>query len=159
MTATHEEDDPRLRRRTVTEVKGRMRDLRNNLALLNRQVAGRLELRDVDMDCLDTVSAAGPISPTALARATGLHPATLTGILDRLERGGWIVRERAQHDRRAVVVRALPDRNGELYQQFSTMNTAVDEICADYTTEQLQVVAEFLRRSAVAGREALEPGA
>jgi DNA-binding MarR family transcriptional regulator len=34
------------------------------------------------------------LSPSVLARRAGLHPATMTGILDRLERGRWITRDR-----------------------------------------------------------------
>src|SRR5882762_4956839 len=95
------------RRRLVASVKGSLREMRNQLSLFNRQVGARLELKDVDLDCLDLINRYGPLSPTALARRAGLHPATLTGILDRLERGGWVARERDPADRRAVVVRAL----------------------------------------------------
>ncbi|MGW4119790.1 MarR family transcriptional regulator [Nocardia sp. NPDC004711] len=153
MGAAADREEARLRRRAAGDIKGAMRGLRSNLAMLNRQVGVRLELRDVDVDCLDVINSQGPISPTALARAAGLHPATLTGILDRLERGGWIVRERAATDRRSVVVRTLPDRLGELYHLLSGMNSSLDDICADYTTEQLQLIAEFLRRSAIAGHD------
>ncbi|MEV6098376.1 MarR family transcriptional regulator [Nocardia sp. NPDC051981] len=153
MSAAADREEARLRRRAAGDIKGAMRGLRSNLAMLNRQVGVRLELRDVDVDCLDVINSEGPISPTALARAAGLHPATLTGILDRLERGGWIVRERAATDRRSVMVRTLPDRLGELYHLLSGMNSSLDDICADYTTEQLQLIAEFLRRSAIAGHD------
>jgi hypothetical protein len=42
--------------------------------------------------------------PSALARRIGVHLATMPGVLDRLEAGGWITRERAAEDRRGVVV-------------------------------------------------------
>jgi DNA-binding MarR family transcriptional regulator len=142
------------RRRLVTAVRDALREARNQLSVYNRQVGARLELKDVDMDCLDLINLHGPLSPTALARRANLHPATMTGILDRLERSGWIVRERAESDRRAVVVRALRTRNPELYGLLSPMNQAVEQICADYTDAELEVVADFLRRVTGAGQDA-----
>jgi len=97
----------RHRRRLTTAIKESLRELSIQLSLLNHHVSGRLELNDVDLDCLDLISRHGPLSPSALARRAGLHPATITGILDRLERGGWVARDRDQADRRAVRVRAL----------------------------------------------------
>jgi DNA-binding MarR family transcriptional regulator len=97
----------------------------------------------------------GPLSPTALARLTGVHPGTLTGILDRLERGGWIARERAENDRRAVLIRALGDRQGELYGMLAGMNRSIEEICAGYSDAELAVVADFLRRTTEAGETAV----
>ncbi|WP_431877103.1 MarR family winged helix-turn-helix transcriptional regulator [Amycolatopsis sacchari] len=146
----------RSRRRLTVAVKNSLRELRTQLSLLHHQVSTRVELNDVDLDCLELITRLGPISPSALARATGLHPATMTGIIDRLQRGGWAVRERDPEatDRRAVTVRAVRDRNGELLKLYSGMNSALDEICADYTEAQLQLLADFLSRATAAGVDA-----
>jgi DNA-binding MarR family transcriptional regulator len=128
-----------------------MRDLRNQLSTLNRHVGGRLDLKEIDLDCLDVISRHGPMSPGTLARRTGLHPATMTGVLDRLERAGWIARERDTADRRAVTLRALPDRGSEVFRLFAGMSSALDEICGEYDEEQLTLIVEFLRKSTAAG--------
>ena len=141
-------------RRLVTGIKDSLRELSIQLSLLNHQVGARLELRDVDFDCYDVVNRYGPLSPGALARRTGLHPATMTGILDRLERGGWVIRERDATDRRAVSVRALRDRTGEVIRLFTGMNGAMDGVCAGYSDEQLELIGDFLRKTAAAGQEA-----
>lgn len=146
----------RRRRRSTSQIKDALRGLSNQLSLFNRQVGRHADLKDVDLECLELLNRDGPLSPKVLAGRAGLHPATVTGILDRLQRGGWVTRERDPDasDRRAVTVRALPDRAGELFRLYSGMNTSMDEICADYTDEQLDVIADFLRRTTDAGRHA-----
>jgi DNA-binding MarR family transcriptional regulator len=131
-----------------------LRDVSGQLVGLNREVGRRLDLRDPDLGCLDVLDRLGPLSPSALARRAGLHPATMTGVLDRLERAGWVVRERSADDRRSVVVRAVPARGGEVYRLYSGMNAAMDKVCRTYTDEQLEVIADFLTRTAAAGAAA-----
>ncbi len=143
-------------RRVIQEVKTSLRDASIQLALLNHQVSGPVDLRATDLECLDLISRHGPLSPSALARRAGLHPATLTGILDRLERGGWISRARDPADRRGVLLRVERTRGAELLGLFAGMNSAMDEICAGYAEEDLQLVAGFLRRTADAGRTAAD---
>jgi DNA-binding MarR family transcriptional regulator len=137
-------------------VKESLRVLRNQLSLLNHQVGAHLDLKDVDLDCLELIALHGPLSPSTLAQRAGLHPATVTGILDRLQRGGWVIRERHPEasDRRAVTVRAVRGRNAELFRLYSGMNTLMDEICAGYTDSELELLADFLRRTTAAGRDA-----
>jgi DNA-binding MarR family transcriptional regulator len=146
----------RRRQQATTEIRDSLRELRIQLALLNYRVGSRLELKDVDLDCLDILDAHGPLSPTALARRAGLHPATMTGILDRLEKGGWVVRERDPADRRAVLVQAVRDRYAQLLRLYSGLSRSMNKLLAGYTDTELELIADFMRRAADAGRKATE---
>lgn len=149
-------EDRRAWRRAANEVQYALRDANRQLIGLNHQVGSRVALRDIDLTCLDLIGRQGPISPSTLAKRAGMHPATMTGILDRLERSGWIARERDQADRRAVVVRVLPDRGTELFRQYAGMRAALNDICAGYDTDQLELVAGFLHRVADAGERSAD---
>jgi DNA-binding MarR family transcriptional regulator len=142
------------RRRQIAEAKQRLRELRIELSLLNHRVGSQVELKDVDFDCLDVITRHGPISPSALAGRMGVPLATMTGILDRLEAGGWIARDRAEGDRRAVLVRGLADKQGVIFRLYDGMNRSLDDILDSYTDSQLDVIVDFLRRCTDAGHSA-----
>jgi DNA-binding MarR family transcriptional regulator len=151
-----DQDAVRRRRRLARGVQESLRDMSVQISLLQHQVGGRVDLRATDLECLDLISRFGPLSPSALARRAGVHPATMTGVLDRLERGEWIARDRDPVDRRGVTVRALRSRVGEVARLYSGMSAAMDEICAAYGEGDLELLADFLRRTAEAGRVAAE---
>ena len=152
MTSITPVSDPRRRRRLTTTVKDSLREVNLQLSLLSHQIGAGLSLRDADFDCLELISRHGPLSPSTIARRTGLHAATVTGILDRLERDGWVARERDPEDRRGIVVRALRDRSKEVFERFAGMNNAMDRLCAGYSEAELEVISDFLHRTADAGR-------
>src|SRR4030095_1771731 len=155
-TSSRDLDAARRRRRLTRAIKESLRELSNQLSLLNHHVGTHVALKDVDLDCLELINRHGPLTPSALARRAGLHPATMTGILDRLERGGWVARERDPCDRRAVLVGVRRDRGGELFRLYAGMNTAMDQICAGYSDDQLELLADFLRRTTDAGQTATD---
>jgi DNA-binding MarR family transcriptional regulator len=146
----------RRKRRLTNTIKESLRELSIQLSLLNHQVGVHLDIRDVDLDCLDLIARHGPLGPSALARRAGLHPATMTGILDRLERAGWVSRERDPADRRGVVIGLRRERGAEVLALYAGMNSAMDGLCAGYGEDELKVIADFLRRSADAGQHATE---
>ncbi len=143
-------DSSRRKRRLSTAVKESLRELSIQLSLLNHHVGAHVDLKD-DLDCLDLINRYGPLSPSALARRAGLHPATMTGIIDRLERSGWVARDRSTADRRAVLIRAQRDRNSELLHLYSGMSTSMDQIC-----EQAAIYTPAMR-VAMRGRLQLAP--
>ena len=131
--AGDEVEAARERRRFASAIGQSLRELAIQLSLLNHQIGAKLELRDVDIDCLDLIDREGPLTPSTLARLAGLHPATITGILDRLERGGWVARERDPADRRAVLVRARRERLPDLLRLYGGMNRSMNQIYAGYS--------------------------
>lgn len=149
--STEGSNSNRRRRGLTVSIKQSLRELRTGLLEFNQAVVEKLGLRSVDLDCLDLINALGPVGPSELARRTNLHPATVTGILDRLEKGGWIVRERDANDRRAVVVRARKERNPELLGLLAGMSDRMDDICARYSEAELEAILDFLKRTAIAG--------
>lgn len=152
----HTADAARRRRLLNAAIRDSLRELRLQLALLNHEVGARLDLRDVDLNCLDLIEREGPLSPSGLAQLAGIHPATVTGILDRLESAGFVTRDRDSSDRRSVMVRGVRERGVEVMRLYSGMNSALSQICKRYRESELEVLADFLRRTTTAGRVAAD---
>src|SRR6266851_522965 len=92
-----------------------MREMSIQLSLLNQTVGGCIGLAFSDLEMLDLVSRRGPLTPSELASISGLSPATMTGILDRLENDGWVRRERDPRDRRKVNIHPIARRGSEIF--------------------------------------------
>src|SRR5262252_587352 len=54
-------DAARARRRLITTIKESLRAMSTQLSLLNHQVGARIELKDVDLNCLDLLARHGPV--------------------------------------------------------------------------------------------------
>jgi DNA-binding MarR family transcriptional regulator len=72
--------------------------------LYSRQLTAACSLTGPQLACLRHVESAGAETTTGLAAAVSLSPATVSGILDRLEARELICRERQSDDKRRVLV-------------------------------------------------------
>jgi hypothetical protein len=50
----------------------------------------------------------------------------------------------------------MRERGGEVLGLYSGMNASLEQICAGYTEAELEVLADFLRRTTDAGRQATD---
>lgn len=145
---------PLPRGEAVRRVQIGLRRLTNQLHRLNDAVGSHVDLLPGDLEVLDMIGRDGPMAPRDVIAATGIHPATLTGILDRLERGGWLTRSPDPDDRRRLIIEAASERGGELARMYAPMGKALGAICSGYSPEQLAVVVDFLERAADASTDA-----
>jgi len=136
------------------EIQSLLRDLIARLQQLNDAVGARIDLKAGDIEILDLVARYGPMSPSEVTALTGVHPATLTGVIDRLERAGWLSRIPDPDDRRRVRLEARRGRGAELVRLYAPMNRSLSEICGALTPEQLMVIRDFLRDAVAAGTDA-----
>ncbi len=129
-----------------------LRQLNSELSTNNRVVAKQTGLNPADLAILDAVHREGPQSATALARRTRTHLATMTGILTRLERDGWIGRRPDSSDKRAVVIEsASTERLTEIY---APVNRELAALVAELPADRLAFLTDFLDRASATIRDA-----
>ena len=92
------------RRRLEGEFLLAMRRAGSIMQLLGQVSADQIGINATDLNCLNLVALTGRLTAGDLARQTGLSTASITGVLDRLEEGGFVRRVRDPHDRRRVIV-------------------------------------------------------
>src|SRR6516164_7736183 len=83
-------------------------------AMFAKTVADRAGISASDMDCMDFLNLEGRMTAGRLAELTGLTTGAITGVIDRLEKAGYVRRERDESDRRKVFIAPVPERMMEI---------------------------------------------
>ncbi|MHB8404861.1 MAG: MarR family winged helix-turn-helix transcriptional regulator [Gammaproteobacteria bacterium] len=81
-----------------------LRRIMRSMDIASRQLISEYGLTTPQLLCLQHLQEQGPMTTGMLAQAVSLSPATVTGILDRMERRGLVTRERRPEDKRRVLV-------------------------------------------------------
>ncbi|MBR7830610.1 MarR family transcriptional regulator [Actinospica sp. MGRD01-02] len=83
-------------------------------------------------------------TPGDLARLTGLTTGAITGVIDRLERDGYVRRERDSNDRRKIFVE-LTGKDIETFNGvFGPMLAELDLLCSKFSPAELGVIIDYL---------------
>jgi hypothetical protein len=121
------------------------RQLATATILFHQAIADRLGMHVTDHKCADILLRTGPITAGELAQRTGLTTGAITGVIDRLEKAGFVRRAKDPADRRRVVIEPFPERiDSEIGPFFESLIPALEELCAPYSTRDLTVVRDFV---------------
>lgn len=112
--------------------------------LHNHAIAEFIGCHPTDQECIDLLDWTGPLSAGEIGVHLGLSSGAVTGLIDRLESGGWVRRERDPQDRRRVVVHLATERGAELWPLFQPLSEAVDAYRDRLNERDLRVVVDFL---------------
>ncbi len=129
------------------ELSDEMRSLQADVDALDEAVAEHLGVNRTDLRCLDVLIQAGSATPGQLGTRLGLTTGSVTAMLDRLAKLGYLTRAADPADRRKVVVAptALALRKaGEIYGPLAESGS---RDIARYTEAELRLLLDFLRRS------------
>ena len=109
--------------------------------------AEKLGLHATDLKGLRLLGQA-PMSAGALGEETGLTGAAVTALIDRLEKAGFVVRERGADDRRRVTVHAVPEKLRQVDRLYAGQGARMSKLLARYTAAEFSVITDFLERTA-----------
>jgi DNA-binding MarR family transcriptional regulator len=127
----------------------------SNAAVMYHTAMGeRLGLGMSEEKTIDLLQRLGPLTAGEICRHTGLAPATVSNLIDRLEAKGLARRARHPKDRRRVIVEVDWERLAGFDELFAPLVTGLAGLYERYTDEQLELILDFLGRATAIQRDA-----
>ena len=124
------------------------RQLATATILFHQAIADRLGMHLTDHKCAEILLRTGPITAGDLAQRTGLTTGAITGVIDRLEKAGFVRRAKDPADRRRVVIEPAPKRiEKEIGPLFDSIGRTMGEVCSRYNARELATIADFIARA------------
>ncbi|MEU6370101.1 MarR family transcriptional regulator [Streptomyces sp. NPDC046931] len=116
--------------------------------LFNQAVAEHLGMHATDVQCLSLLTARPePLTVKQIAEMTGLTTGSATRLVDRLERGGYVVRTPDRRDRRRVLVTTVPERIARVTAVWDELGQAWQALLDEHTEDELEVITRHMRRA------------
>jgi DNA-binding MarR family transcriptional regulator len=100
---------PKARAALLTELEHAVRKSSALGVIFGQTVANKVGMSSSDLECLDFLNIESRVTAGRLAELTGLTTGAITGMVDRLEKAGWVRRERDDNDRRKVFIAIVPE--------------------------------------------------
>lgn len=111
-------------------------------------MAGRLAIGETDLAAMDElVDGDASLGPVDLADRLGIRSASATILVDRLEKAGYVRRERHPSDRRRVVLHTTESAHRDVYAAMAPIMTSIREITEGLDDEHLDALTTFLNHA------------
>ena len=122
------------------------RELSTRTVIFHHLIGERLGLNPTDHKCLDVIiRTRTPMTASQLAEETGLSTGAITGVVDRLEKAGYVKRKRDLNDRRLVFINPLLDKAMvKLSPIFDPIKQASRNLYSKYSDEDLAIILDFV---------------
>jgi DNA-binding MarR family transcriptional regulator len=134
----------RTRRQVLDELSMAGRAHSTGVVLFHTALAAKQGLGPTETKALDLLERFGPMTAGEFGTRTGLAPASVTGLVDRLEQKGFAKRVKDPGDGRRVLVEYDRASMARFAPHFSDFMQGMEALYARYSVEELEVVLRFL---------------
>ncbi|MFF3333419.1 MarR family winged helix-turn-helix transcriptional regulator [Streptomyces sp. NPDC002888] len=136
------------RSRLLDELSTVSRRYMASYALFNQALADHLGLHPTDLQCLNLLTLERePVTTGRVAELTGLTTGSATRLVDRLEKAGYVVRERDAEDRRRVLVATVPEKIVEFGRVWDRLGGGWVALFDDLDDSELALLVNHMRRT------------
>jgi DNA-binding MarR family transcriptional regulator len=125
------------------------RDFSSAVIAFHEAIAAQLQMSAAEWKSLGALEQHGPLTAGRLAELSGFTTGAITGIVDRLERAGYVRRERHPSDRRSVIIHPLRlhEVKARVAPIFGSLAKRMAQISAAYTPAQLAAIYKFFAQT------------
>lgn len=114
--------------------------------LFHNAIADRVGLNATESKTLDLLTRLGPLTAGEIARHTGLATASVTSLIDGLERKGFARRRRDENDRRRVFVEPIMEKIEAFGPYLEVFNELTAEMLDAYTEAEMELILDVMAR-------------
>lgn len=138
-----------LKRNQLTQALNRQfRYASANSVMFSQVIAEKVGIHSTDNECLDYLLLNGPSTAGQLSELTSLTTGAITAVIDRLEKAGYVRRERDKTDRRKVIVAPNEEKiYREIMPYAMPMGVAMDAVCTQFSEVELEIVLKFITKA------------
>ena len=112
--------------------------------LFQQNMAQKIGVSHTDLKSAEILNETGPITAGELSKITGLSTGSVTALINRLEKSGYVKRERDQLDGRKVMIMPIPERQEQIKSHYQSLSMATKELCSDYNEQELILINQFV---------------
>jgi DNA-binding MarR family transcriptional regulator len=137
---------PKAREALLQELEHAMRRASALGTIFSQTVAQQAGLSSSDHECLDFLNLEKNVTAGRLAEVTGLTTGAITGVVDRLEKAGYVRRVRDASDRRKVFIEIVPENIARIGRFYEHLQRSMIELWSTYSDAELKLVLQFTTR-------------
>ncbi|MFI6324955.1 MarR family winged helix-turn-helix transcriptional regulator [Nonomuraea sp. NPDC050556] len=123
------------------------RENSNAAVMFHAAIGERIGLGVTEEKTLDLLQRHGPLTAGEIGRLTGLAPASVSGLIDRLEAKWFVRRLRDVKDRRRVIVEINEERLMGFGDLFGPLMAGLADLYSRYTDAELELIIDFMRQA------------
>jgi DNA-binding MarR family transcriptional regulator len=101
-------------------------------------------LSATETKAIDVLDRHGALTAGELAARTGLAPPSITGLVNRLERKGYVRRVADPSDGRRVRIERTPEALAAMAPLFADFGRRIDALYATFTDDELAIILRFM---------------
>ena len=129
------------------ELAEQARALQTAVDAVDAAAAARLGVNRTDLACLDVLTQRESAAPSELGAALKLTTGSVTTMLDRLVRMGYVTRTPHPEDRRKAIIQTTDKARRELIEIYGPLAEEGRRMIDRYSVDEVRLLLDFMRNS------------
>ena len=136
------------RKETIQNIVDKFREMSIDAVMFHQALADELGLYITDHKCMTIIHRFGAMPAGKLGEMTGLTTGAITGMIDRLEKAGYVRRTNDPKDRRKTIVESVRNKilERKIEMIFTPLHERMHRFLSSYSDSELSFLLDAMSK-------------